>query len=160
MCTNDNPTTTRAVVTDYFNWRLKAITNNNRLFFIVRKIATDCEANYYSQQPTFNFHYSSSSLGELANIHHEIANELFNDGIITWTRIISFISFSAILAEHFIQQQQQQQNMDLIISSIIDWTTNFIDKDLQTWLENQNYWVSHFKTNIIYLISIFSRLDF
>jgi hypothetical protein len=144
MCTNDNPTTTRAVVTDYFNWRLKAITNNNRLFFIVRKIATDCEASYYSQQPTLNFHYSSSSLVELANVHHEIANELFNDGIITWTRIITLISFSAILVERL---RQQQQNIDLLISSMIDWTTNFINTNLRSWLESQNYWVNSLKYN-------------
>jgi len=159
MSANDSSSTTRSIVKDYFNWRLKTKTiTNNRLFLIVRNIAYDSETTYDSLQPIFNFHFSS--LIYFQNVHYEIAKELFNDGIITWTRIITFISFSAILAEHFIQQPQQQQNMDLIISSIIDWTTNFIDKDLQTWLENQNYWVSAFKLNIIYLISIFSRLDF
>lgn len=137
-----NLTTTRSIVTDYFNWRLKNQTiTNNRLFFLVRKIAYDCETTYYSQQSTFNFHFLSSSLINLQNIHYEIAKELFNDGIITWNRIITFISFSALLAERLIQQQQQQQNIDLIISSIIDWTTNFIDTDLHIWLKNENYWV-------------------
>ncbi len=160
MSTDDNRTTTRSIVTDYFDWRLRnKIIINNQLFFIIRKIAYDCETTYYSQQPTFNFHsLSSSSLIYLRNIHYEIAKELFNDGIITWTRIITLISFSAILAERLVHQQPQ--NTDLIISSMIDWTTNFIDTDLHTWLENQNYWVSHFKSNIIFLISIFSRLDF
>ncbi|CAF5033321.1 unnamed protein product, partial [Rotaria sp. Silwood1] len=77
---------------------------------------------------------------DLQNIHREIANELFNDGIITWTRIITFISFSAILAEYFIQEKKQVHNMDFLISSIIDWTTNSIDNNLRTWLESQNYW--------------------
>jgi hypothetical protein len=146
MCTIDNLPTTRSIVTDYFNWRLKNQTiTNNHLFLLVRKIAYDCETSYYSQQSTFNLHFSSLSLSlnNLQNIHYEIAKELFNDGIITWTRIITFISFSAILAGRLIQQQLQ--NMDLIISYIIDWTTNFIDTELHTWLENQNYWVSNFQ---------------
>jgi len=48
-----------------------------------------------------------------------------------------------LFAEHIIQQQQQQPNnipSTLIITSIIDWTTNFIDTDLQEWLQSQNYW--------------------
>jgi len=144
MCTNNNLITTRSIVTDYFNWRLRNQTiTDNRLFFLVRKIAYDCETSYYSKQPTCNFHSSSlSSLLNVQNIHYEIANELFDDGIISWNRIITFISFSAILAERLIQQQQQ--NIDLIISSIIDWTTNFIDTNLHVWLKNENYWVSCF----------------
>jgi hypothetical protein len=148
MGANDSPTTTRSIVTDYFDWRLnnKTITNN-RLFLIVRKIASDCETAYRCQQPTFNFHFSSSSsidlqtLNNIKNIHNEIAKEMFNDGGITWTRIITFISFSAMLAEHIIQQQSNNLSSPLIVSSIIDWTTNFIDTEFQTWLQSQNYWV-------------------
>jgi hypothetical protein len=137
MYTNDN-STTRSIVTDYFHWRLKTKTiTNNRLFILVRKIAYDCELSYYSQQPIFNFHFSS--LINLKNIHNEIAKELFNDGIITWGRIITFISFSALLAEHLIEQQQQS------IDLMIDWTTDFIDIDLHTWLASQNYWVNNFQ---------------
>ncbi|CAF3691094.1 unnamed protein product [Rotaria sp. Silwood1] len=140
MCTPDKSTNTQSVVTDYFGWRLKNKTiTNNRLFNIIRKIAADCEASYYTQQAAFKFHFSSSII-DLQNIHREIANELFNDGIITWTRIITFISFSAILAEYFIQEKKQVHNMDFLISSIIDWTTNSIDNNLRTWLESQNYW--------------------
>ena len=157
MCSNDNFTaTTRSIVTDYFDWRLGNQTpTNNRLFFIVRKIANDCETKYYSEQPTFNFHFST--LLDLENVHREIARELFNDGIITWTRIITFISFSAILAERFIQQQP---NIDLVVSTITDCTTNFIDSDLHTWLKSQNYWVSYLpSTRIFKSTFIFQRLD-
>jgi hypothetical protein len=147
MGANDSPTTTRSIVTDYFDWRLnnKTITTN-RLLLIVRKIASDCENAYRLQQPTFNFQLSSSlidlqTLTNIQNIHHEIAKEMFNDGVITWTRIITFISFSAMLAEHIIEQQSSHLSNNLITSSIIDWTTNFIDTDLLTWLQSQNYWV-------------------
>jgi predicted helicase len=108
-------------------------------------MAYDHEKRYRSIEPTFHFHFSSLSLIHLESFHHDIAQELFHDGIITWTRIITFISFSALLAERLIHQQPQ--NMDLIISSMIDWTTNFIDTDLHVWLENENYWVRNFKTN-------------
>lgn len=148
MGANDSPTTTRSIVTDYFDWRLnnKTITNN-RLFLIVRKIACDCEAACRSQQATFNFHFSSSSpidsqtLNNIREIHHEIAKEIFVDGTITWPRIITLISFSALLAEYVIQQQTNNTSTNLIISSFIDWTTDFIDTEFQTWLQSQNYWV-------------------
>ncbi len=159
MCTNTNTTTTRSIVTDYFNWRLISQTiTDNRLFFLIRQIAYDCETTYYAQQPTFHFQFSSSSLNHLENVHYEIAKELFNDGNITWTRIITLISFSAILAERVIQQQPQ--NRELVIASFVDWTTNFIDTDLHSWLEDQNYWVSSFKINKSFRRFIFSsRLD-
>src|SRR5437588_812756 len=96
--------TTRSVVTDYFEWRLKNKNiKNNLLYNIIHKIAYYYEINYYSQQPTiFNYHISSLSLINLENFHREIGKELFYDGIITWSRILTFISFSAILAEHII----------------------------------------------------------
>jgi hypothetical protein len=157
MCTN-SATTTRSIVTDYFNWRLRNQTiTDNRLFLLIRQIAYDCETTYYSQQPTFHFQFSTSSLIHLQNIHYEIAKELFNDGNITWTRIITFISFSAILAERVIQEQAQ--NRELIIASFIDWTTNFIDTDLHSWLESQNYWVSSFQINQSFFSRFFFRLD-
>jgi len=146
MGANDSPTTTRSIITDYFDWRLnnKTITNN-RLFLIVRKVAGECELAYRNQSPQFNFHFTTSpidlqTLNNIKNFHNEIGREMFNDGGITWTRIITFISFSAVLAEHVIQQQPNSLSTNLIITSIVDWTTDFIETEFQTWLESQNYW--------------------
>ena len=80
----------------------------------------------------------------MRSFHNDIGRELFSDGGITWTRIITFISFSALFAEHVIQQQSNNLSRNLIITSVIDWTTNFIETDLRTWLESQNYWVKIF----------------
>lgn len=148
MGANDSPTTTRSVVNDYFEWRLnnKPI-NNNRLSFLVRKIACECESAYRNQQPSFNLNFSASSpidfqtLNNIKSIHNEIGKEMFNDGTITWTRIITFISFSAMLAEHIIQHNANQLPSNVIISTIVDWTSSFIDNDLQSWLQTQNSWV-------------------
>ena len=142
MCSyHSSTTTTRLVVTDYFNWRLRHETmTTNRLYMIVRKVARECEKIYFSRQLAFNFQLSSSSINEIKIIHHEIAKELFNDETITWARILTLISFSAVLTEYLLRQQE---NQDIIISSVIDWTTNFIDINLHTWLENQNYWVNY-----------------
>ncbi|CAF0818709.1 unnamed protein product [Rotaria sp. Silwood1] len=152
MGANDSPTTTRSIVTDYFDWRLNNRTiTNNRLFLIVRKIASDSETACNSQHPTFITRFFSSSpidlqtLNNIRSIHSEIANQLFNDGGITWTRIITFISFSAMFAEHIIQLPNNNLSSNLIISSIIDWTTNFIDTNLQTWLQDQNNWAGCLK---------------
>jgi len=150
MGANDSPTTTRSIITDYFDWRLnnKTITNN-RLFLIVRKIASDCETSYRSREPTFNFSSSSSidleTLNNIQIIHNEIAREMLGDGVITWTRILTFISFSAMLAEHILQQPSNNFSSDLIIQLITDWTTNYIDTDLQPWLQSQDYWAGCLK---------------
>ncbi|CAF3295490.1 unnamed protein product [Rotaria socialis] len=151
MGANDSPITTRSIITDYFDWRLNNRTiTNNRLFLIVRKIASDREAEYRDQQPTFNFRFEQSpvdlqTLNNIQTIHREIAREMFADGVVTWKRIITFISFSAALAEHIIQQQTNTLPRTLIISSVIDWTTNFIDTDFQEWLQSQNYWTGCLK---------------
>ncbi len=138
--------TTRSIVTDYFNYRLRnQMITNNRLLSLIRRIA-DCETIYRSQNAIFRFNLSSSSaLIHAKTIHREVRVELFNDGQITTARIMSFIVFSAILAETIIQQQPQ--NEDLIIESFIDWTTEFIDIDLHLWLENRHYWVKYFEIN-------------
>ncbi|CAF0776487.1 unnamed protein product [Adineta steineri] len=153
MGANDSPTTTRSIVTDYFDWRLnnnRTITDN-RLFLLVRQIGPECEARYHLQQPAFNMQFATptvdlQTLNNIRHFHREIANEIFNGGGVTWARIITLISWSAILAERTLQHLQQQQQgtnslpPNTIISSIIDWTTDYIDTDLGTWLESQNYW--------------------
>ena len=147
MGANDSPTTTRSVVSDYFDWRLNNRTiTNNRLFSIVRKIASECETAYRAQQPTFNLHFSSltvdvQTLNNIKTIHNEIGKEMFDDGSVSWTRIVTFISFSALFAEHILQQPTNTLPSEAVISSVAEWTADFVNTNLQTWLESQNYWV-------------------
>ena len=148
MGVDDSSTvTTRSVVSDYFDWRLNQQTNStHRLFTIVRRIGSECETSYRLQQPSLDFYLPSSSFDlqtwlNIKNIHHEIAVELFINSGITWTRIISFISFSAMLAEHLARIDQQEITSDVIHASIIEWTTEIIQTDLQAWLQTQQNWV-------------------
>lgn len=156
MGANDSPTTTRSIITDYFDWRLNnKTTTNNRLFLIVRRIASDCETACRSLQPSFNFQSPTIDLHTLNNIrdiHNEIGREMFADGVISWPRIITFISFSALLAEHIIQQQPNNLSRNLIITSTIDWTTDFIDTELDTWLQSQNNWVRKKEERNFYIL--------
>lgn len=139
MCTNEHPATTRSVVADYFHWRLNETSNTtNRLFYIVRQIATECEAAYHAQELRLQFRLSSLSLGELEEVHCEIAKELFSDGVVTWTRIITLIAFSAMVTARLIDEGQKPSVMS---TAMMDWTTNFIETNLHSWLESQNYWV-------------------
>lgn len=148
MGANDSPITTRSIVTDYFDWRLNNRTiPNSRLLLIVRRIADEAETAYHSQLPTFNFRVpvtaiDRQTLNNIQMFHREIADKLFDDGIVSWGRIISFIAFSALFAQNIVRQQANNITDNLIISSIIDWTTNFIDTAFREWLERQNYWVS------------------
>ncbi|CAF0873772.1 unnamed protein product [Adineta ricciae] len=138
MSTNDRLATTRAVVNDYFNCRINNTSNvTNQLFLNVRRLASDCERNYQLQQPKFHFRATSSSLTDVRTFHLEIALELFNDGIVSWGRIITLIVFSALMADRLIQHGLDAQ---LTKTSMIDWTTDFINVNLRTWLEAQNYW--------------------
>ena len=137
MLSNDKQSTTLSVVTDYFTWRLiNKTTTNDRLLNIVRKMGQNAEAKFPFSQSTFRCR--SLSLLTLRNIHNEIAKELFEDGKITWTRIITFISFSAMLTECVVRED----NQDVVVSLMIEWTTGFINKNLHSWLEKENYWVS------------------
>ncbi|CAF3396133.1 unnamed protein product [Rotaria socialis] len=139
MLSNDNLETTKSVVTDYFIWRLKSKrVTNNRLFDIVHAAGYDTERKYSSSLSFSNCHSSSSMINAEA-IHRAIGNELFSDGKISWARIITFISFSALLAENILKETREEEK-DTIISSTIDWTTNFIDQNFQTWLESERYW--------------------
>lgn len=149
MGANDSPPTTRSIVTNYFNWRLNNETiTNNRAFTLVRRIAADSEAALRNQQPTFHFSCPISPLdlhilNNIQSHHQEIARELFVDGVGGWGRITAFIMFSALLAENIIDQHPDDSSRNLIISSLIDWTTDYIDTEFQEWLQNQNYWVKN-----------------
>ncbi|CAF1604585.1 unnamed protein product [Rotaria sp. Silwood1] len=147
MFSNNNATTTQLIVNDYFTWRLKnksSSTTTNRLFILVRRIGSESE-RMFSQQPVIDFRcIPSFRLNKFKNMHYVFANVLFNNRQITWSRIITFISFSALIAEHLIRERKQD-NMDLIIASVVEWTTDFIDINLHTWLESQNYWAGFLK---------------
>lgn len=133
--------TTRDIVSDYFNWRLmNEISTPNRLYEYVRQIAFECE-RMFAKKTFINFTFSSSN--HLKSFHYEIGKELFNDGVVTWSRILTFISFSAILTREVLQQQGTN---DYLRESIIEWTTNFIEHDLQSWMNEQNSWTGFLKT--------------
>jgi len=131
--TNMSQLTTRDIVNDYFNWRLmNELFVGNRVYERVRQIGFECESLM-----DISFSRSIGSLNDLRDFHYEIGRELFDDGVITWSRILTFISFSAVLTQEILQNQP---NMDHIRESIVEWTTNFIDQDLETWMDEQNYW--------------------
>ena len=154
MGVDDNSTvTTRAVVSDYFDWRLNQKTSTtHRVYSLVRHIGSECETSYRSKQPSLDFQLPSSSFElqtwlNIKTIHHDIAEEMFINSGVTWPRIIAFISFSAMLAERLTQEDQQEITSDVIHSSIIDWTTEIIQTDLQAWLQTQHGWVGTFSSS-------------
>lgn len=134
---------TREVVTDYVEWRLNKKTDRaDRLFSLVRRMGHDCEMKCRSQHQLWKQFDCPMpmELQTMQMIHYRIGKDFFMDERITWTRIVTFISFSTLLAEHLIQQQTMVSS-NLIVSSIIDWTTNFINVELHHWLKLQNFWV-------------------
>lgn len=134
---------TRSVVNDYFQWRLTGKSHSDDpLAIIVRRIAKDCERVYQLEDSSPNLScVLSMDLAKVKYLHHQIGKDLFENQEITWTKIMSFISFAAMLAEQLIHHDELVSG--LIISSLVSWTTEFIDTELRDWLKAENYWVSY-----------------
>ena len=73
-----------------------------------------------------------------------IVNELFSDGV-RWGRIVALFSFGGSLAVQCVQKE-----LPSLVNQVIDWVSNYIDTYLQSWIYENNGWVSFiFITRII-----------
>jgi hypothetical protein len=133
---------TRSIVNDYLHWHANnQLVCHHRIYSLVRQIGGQCEITCRSQQHTWNISYSFTiDLQSIRHVHDTIGYHLFNDNRITWTRIIAFIAYSAMLVDDLIEQNNHLSNR--IRLSMIDWTTDFIDIELHIWLDKQQHWVT------------------
>ena len=146
--------TIRLVVADYINWRLHNNQNDTnsvdtmirRIMSIVHRVGSECEQLYRTHISEVNLQIVTPSIDhhvmiDLQRIHTEIAQEMFNDNIINWNRVIMFISFSALLCER-ITQAYNNLPLNMIISLIVQSIINFFDINFRVWFQEQNDWVT------------------
>ena len=65
----------------------------------------------------------------------EIAKEIFGTGI-NWGRIVSLITFTGVIAHHFIEQERPQ-----MVSEVVEWLLDFIRVHLSKWIIEHGGWV-------------------
>ena len=164
MDANDWLNTTSLIVADYINWRLDNNNNNinsdsinsmnQRIMLIVRRVGSDCERLYKTQIPVLNWQILTPSIDQnvadnIQSIHNEIVKEMFIDDIINWSRIIMFVSFSAILCKR-IAQAYPNLPLNMVISLIVESTVRFFDTNFRGWFQDQNDWVNIFFVFLVF----------
>ncbi|OWF51020.1 apoptosis regulator R1-like isoform X1 [Mizuhopecten yessoensis] len=139
-----NPTASRYLVVDYINYRLtkQGITWANcppllsqptEIHTTLRKMGDEFEERYAVQFSDLGSQLNMSQYNAYPTFNTAVG-ELFHDGV-NWGRIVALFAFSGTLAKKFCQQQM----MDLV-SSLIDWTSQYLDNQLENWIESHGGW--------------------
>lgn len=63
-----------------------------------------------------------------------IVNEIFMDGV-NWGRVVALFGFGGKLAVKCVQQSMPQ-----LVSSIVDWLSDYVDTNLHSWISANNGW--------------------
>ena len=136
---------TRLLIADYIHYRLDNREQLNSLPLksdmvrhTLREMGTEFERRF---QQTFEEIVGKldKDRTNISSTFNQVADDVFKDGI-NWGRIVAFISCGAIIAgrptEHC-----SFENVDYLI----DWMTEYIDKNLLSWIKSQGGWVSWFE---------------
>lgn len=84
-------------------------------------------------------------------------SELFRDGV-KWGRIVALFAFSGSLAVECVEKE-----MPLLVDQVVDWTENYIDTHLHSWIQQNGNWVRvvtpcHFFKREIFRLYLFGVL--
>lgn len=143
-----DPTCSRYLVVDYINYRLtkQGITWTNcppllnqptDVHMTLRKMGDEFEERYAVQFSDLGSQLNMSQYNAYPTFNTAVG-ELFHDGV-NWGRIVALFAFSGTLAKKFCQQHM----MDLV-TSLIDWTSQYLDNQLENWIETHGGWVGIF----------------
>lgn len=139
-----DPTCSRYLVVDYINYRLtkQGITWTNcppllnqptDVHMTLRKMGDEFEERYAVQFSDLGSQLNMSQYNAYPTFNTAVG-ELFHDGV-NWGRIVALFAFSGTLAKKFCQQHM----MDLV-TSLIDWTSQYLDNQLENWIETHGGW--------------------
>ncbi|XP_072346706.1 induced myeloid leukemia cell differentiation protein Mcl-1 homolog [Scyliorhinus torazame] len=64
-----------------------------------------------------------------------VATEMFCDGEVNWGRVVSFIAFGAVIANH-LKKIQREDCIDEVAVKV----TQYLTQQKREWLETQNGW--------------------
>ena len=78
-----------------------------------------------------------------------IVNELFSDGI-KWGRIVALFSFGGALAVQCVEKE-----MPVLVDNVVEWVANYVDSNLQSWIQENGGWVRTILLLLLYSSCIF-----
>lgn len=145
--TEMNPLSTRYLVADFINYRLQRHghswincpplepqpTNVHR---ILRTLGDEFEERFRTQFDDM-VNQLCITPDTAYPTFHNVVQELFNDGVINWGRIVALFGFGGALAV-----QCMDNSMPQLVDSIVDWVSTYLNSNLQTWISSNGSWVS------------------
>lgn len=142
-----NPTTTRNLVADYLNHRLRKrnyvwngcppleTASTNKIQTALRNLSDEFERRYRDE-----FDDMVSQLNITPDMAYPtflaVAQELFIDGI-NWGRVVALITFGGAIAIECVDK-----DMEHLVDSIHDWVSTYITSNLDQWITSHGGWVS------------------
>lgn len=138
-----NPTSTRYLVADYLNYRLRKknyvwsdsppLQTTNKIHRAMRNLADEFEQRY-----TTEFSSMVDQLHVTEDIGYPtfnaVAQELFVDGI-NWGRIVALFTFGGAIAI-----QCCEKDMPHLVDAIYEWVSTYVETHLEQWINNHNGW--------------------
>lgn len=141
---NMDPSGSRYLVVDYLNYRLvkHGITWQNcppllnqptDVHLAIRKMGDEFEERYAVQFAELGDQLYMSQHTAYPTFSTAVG-ELFHGGV-NWGRVIALFGFSGTLAKKFCEQ-----NMPDLVTSLVDWTSTYLDNQLENWIESHGGW--------------------
>ena len=100
----------------------------------LRNLAMNLEEQHEQLFQQICFKVDLSDLQARRNFHR-IAEEMFATDV-NWGRIVSLITFTGVVAHHFVEQEQPE-----MVCELIQWLLEFIRVHLITWIIERGGWV-------------------
>ncbi|XP_072267912.1 apoptosis regulator Bcl-2 isoform X2 [Pyxicephalus adspersus] len=67
-----------------------------------------------------------------------VVEELFHDGV-NWGRIVAFFEFGGVMCVESVNRE-----MSPLVDSIVGWMTDYLNRHLQNWIQEQGGWTDNF----------------
>lgn len=131
------------IVRDYLEWKLKRdvcylfhfeieLPKPDQTHLLVRFLADKFEQNYGKE---IRSSLKRLNLNNLEFEFQKICQAMFEDGNISWGRIVALYSFSGILACYCCKN-----NLSFMIEPLACWLSSFTDSDLLKWIISRGGW--------------------
>lgn len=107
----------------------------------LRSLAINLEDQHVQLFQQICFKVDLSDFYQAKKNFESIAEEIFSTEV-NWGRIVSLITFTGVVAHHFVEQERP-----IMVSEVIQWLLQFIRRRLIHWIIENGGWVCEF-TNL------------
>lgn len=129
-----------------FTWQVSPTRNcpNNQVISTVKKLCEEFEKRYESQ-----FSEMCSNFGKV-DLNYEnymgVLEQITLDGL-HWGRIIALFSFAGAMSVYCMKKGQNDK-----VDWIKEWTCQFVDHNVENWINENNGWVSFLSLTFVWVI--------